>query len=487
MRGRNRCRTNKLSEKNYHTTAPGVAFWYRITANFPSFLRKLIMSQQHTTQASGQGMLERVFKLREHGTTARTEVIAGFTTFLTMVYIVFVNPQILGVAGMDTSAVFVTTCLIAAFGSILMGLFANLPVALAPAMGLNAFFAFVVVQAMGLPWQVGMGAIFWGAVGLLLLTIFRVRYWMIANIPVSLRVGITSGIGLFIGMMGLKNAGVIVANPETLVSIGNLTSHSVLLGVLGFFIITILASRNIHAAVLVSIIVTTLLGWMMGDVHYNGIVSAPPSVTSVVGHVDLAGSFNLGLAGVIFSFMLVNLFDSSGTLIGVTDKAGLADEKGKFPRMKQALFVDSISSVTGAFVGTSSVTAYIESSSGVSVGGRTGLTAVVVGILFLLVIFLSPLAGMVPPYAAAGALIYVGVLMTSSLARVNWQDLTESVPAFITAVMMPFSFSITEGIALGFISYCVMKIGTGRLRDLSPCVVIVALLFVLKIVFIDAH
>ncbi|EJA5579697.1 adenine permease AdeP [Salmonella enterica] len=445
------------------------------------------MSQQHTTQASGQGMLERVFKLREHGTTARTEVIAGFTTFLTMVYIVFVNPQILGVAGMDTSAVFVTTCLIAAFGSILMGLFANLPVALAPAMGLNAFFAFVVVQAMGLPWQVGMGAIFWGAVGLLLLTIFRVRYWMIANIPVSLRVGITSGIGLFIGMMGLKNAGVIVANPETLVSIGNLTSHSVLLGVLGFFIIAILASRNIHAAVLVSIIVTTLLGWMMGDVHYNGIVSAPPSVTSVVGHVDLAGSFNLGLAGVIFSFMLVNLFDSSGTLIGVTDKAGLADAKGKFPRMKQALFVDSISSVTGAFVGTSSVTAYIESSSGVSVGGRIGLTAVVVGILFLLVIFLSPLAGMVPPYAAAGALIYVGVLMTSSLARVNWQDLTESVPAFITAVMMPFSFSITEGIALGFISYCVMKIGTGRLRDLSPCVVIVALLFVLKIVFIDAH
>lgn len=445
------------------------------------------MSQQHTTQASGQGMLERVFKLREHGTTARTEVIAGFTTFLTMVYIVFVNPQILGVAGMDTSAVFVTTCLIAAFGSILMGLFANLPVALAPAMGLNAFFAFVVVQAMGLPWQVGMGAIFWGAVGLLLLTIFRVRYWMIANIPVSLRVGITSGIGLFSGMMGLKNAGVIVANPETLVSIGNLTSHSVLLGVLGFFIIAILASRNIHAAVLVSIIVTTLLGWMMGDVHYNGIVSAPPSVTSVVGHVDLAGSFNLGLAGVIFSFMLVNLFDSSGTLIGVTDKAGLADAKGKFPRMKQALFVDSISSVTGAFVGTSSVTAYIESSSGVSVGGRTGLTAVVVGILFLLVIFLSPLAGMVPPYAAAGALIYVGVLMTSSLARVNWQDLTESVPAFITAVMMPFSFSITEGIALGFISYCVMKIGTGRLRDLSPCVVIVALLFVLKIVFIDAH
>lgn len=445
----------------------------------------MMMSQQQTPLAQKQGLLERVFKLQEHGTTARTEVIAGFTTFLTMVYIVFVNPQILGAAGMDTQAVFVTTCLIAAVGSILMGLFANLPVALAPAMGLNAFFAFVVVGAMGLSWQVGMGAIFWGAVGLFILTLLRVRYWMIANIPLSLRVGITSGIGLFIGMMGLKNAGIIVANPETLVAIGDLSSHSVLLGALGFFIIAILASRNIHAAVLVSIVVTTVLGLLMGDVQYSGIVSAPPSVTSVVGQVDLAGSLNFGLAGVIFSFMLVNLFDSSGTLIGVTDKAGLTDEKGKFPRMKQALFVDSVSSMGGSFIGTSSVTAYIESSAGVSVGGRTGMTAVVVGLLFLLVIFLSPLAGMVPAYAAAGALIYVGVLMTSSLARVKWDDLTEAVPAFITAVMMPFSFSITEGIALGFISYCIMKFFTGRWRDISLCVLVVALLFVLKIAFVD--
>jgi AGZA family xanthine/uracil permease-like MFS transporter len=444
-----------------------------------------MMSQQQIPRPADQGLFERVFKLRDHGTTVRTEVIAGFTTFLTMVYIVFVNPQILGAAGMDTQAVFVTTCLIAAFGSILMGLFANLPVALAPAMGLNAFFAFVVVGAMGLSWQVGMGAIFWGAVGLLLLTLFRVRYWMIANIPLGLRVGITSGIGLFIGMMGLKNAGIIVANPETLVAIGDLSSHSVLLGVLGFFIIAILASRNIHAAVLVSIVVTTLLGLWFGDVHYSGVVSMPPGVTSVVGQVDLAGALDLSLAGVIFSFMLVNLFDSSGTLIGVTDKAGLTDSQGKFPRMKQALFVDSVSSVGGAFIGTSSVTAYIESTSGVSIGGRTGLTAVVVGILFLMVIFLSPLAGMVPGYAAAGALIYVGVLMTSSLARVKWDDLTEAVPAFITAVMMPFSFSITEGIALGFISYCIMKVFTGRWRDLSLCVVVVALLFVLKIAFVD--
>ncbi|WP_432322737.1 NCS2 family permease [Yersinia enterocolitica] len=432
-----------------------------------------------------QGLLERVFKLKQHGTTARTELIAGITTFLTMVYIVFVNPQILGVAGMDVQAVFVTTCLIAAFGSIFMGLLANLPVALAPAMGLNAFFAFVVVGAMGISWQVGMGAIFWGAIGFLLLTIFRIRYWMIANIPLSLRVGITSGIGLFIAMMGLKNAGIVVANPDTLVAVGNLTSHSVLLGALGFFIIAVLASRNIHAAVLVSIVVTTLIGWALGDVHYSGIFSMPPSVTSVVGQVDLAGALNISMAGIIFTFMLVNLFDSSGTLIGVTDKAGLTDHKGKFPRMKQALYVDSISSVAGAFIGTSSVTAYIESSSGVSVGGRTGLTAVVVGILFLLVMFVSPLAGMVPAYAAAGALIYVGVLMTSSLSRVKWDDLTEAVPAFVTAVMMPFSFSITEGIALGFISYCLMKLGTGRWREISPCVVVVALLFVLKIAFVD--
>ena len=432
-----------------------------------------------------QGLLERVFKLKQHGTTARTELIAGITTFLTMVYIVFVNPQILGVAGMDVRAVFVTTCLIAAFGSIFMGLLANLPVALAPAMGLNAFFAFVVVGAMGISWQVGMGAIFWGAIGFLLLTIFRIRYWMIANIPLSLRVGITSGIGLFIAMMGLKNAGIVVANPDTLVAVGNLTSHSVLLGALGFFIIAVLASRNIHAAVLVSIVVTTLIGWALGDVHYSGIFSMPPSVTSVVGQVDLAGALNISMAGIIFSFMLVNLFDSSGTLIGVTDKAGLTDHKGKFPRMKQALYVDSISSVAGAFIGTSSVTTYIESSSGVSVGGRTGLTAVVVGILFLLVMFVSPLAGMVPAYAAAGALIYVGVLMTSSLSRVKWDDLTEAVPAFVTAVMMPFSFSITEGIALGFISYCLMKLGTGRWREISPCVVVVALLFVLKIAFVD--
>ncbi|HBB0601113.1 putative permease yicO [Escherichia coli 3-020-07_S4_C1] len=431
------------------------------------------------------GTLSRLFKLPQHGTTVRTELIAGMTTFLTMVYIVFVNPQILGAAQMDPKVVFVTTCLIAGIGSIAMGVFANLPVALAPAMGLNAFFAFVVVGAMGISWQTGMGAIFWGAVGLFLLTLFRIRYWMISNIPLSLRIGITSGIGLFIALMGLKNTGVIVANKDTLVMIGDLSSHGVLLGILGFFIITVLSSRHFHAAVLVSIVVTSCCGLFFGDVHFSGVYSIPPDISGVIGEVDLSGALSLELAGIIFSFMLINLFDSSGTLIGVTDKAGLIDSNGKFPNMNKALYVDSISSVAGAFIGTSSVTAYIESTSGVAVGGRTGLTAVVVGVMFLLVMFFSPLVAMVPPYATAGALIFVGVLMTSSLARVNWDDFTESVPAFITTVMMPFTFSITEGIALGFMSYCIMKVCTGRWRDLNLCVVVVAALFALKIILVD--
>ncbi len=447
------------------------------------------MNQPHQAPAlaAGQGLLERLFALKGHGTNARTEVIAGITTFLTMVYIVFVNPQILSAAGMDTQAVFVTTCLIAGIGSILMGLLANLPIALAPAMGLNAFFAFVVVAGMGYSWQVGMGTIFWGAMGLLILTLLRVRYWLIANIPLTLRVGITAGIGLLIALLGLHNAGIVVASPATMVTVGNLTSLPCLLGLLGFFLICIFSARGVHSAVLIAIVVTTTLGWLFGDVTFKGFVSMPPSIEPVFGQLDLMGSLDISLAGIIFSFMLVNLFDSSGTLIGVTNRAKLADDKGHFPRMKQALLVDSASSVGGAFMGTSSVTAFIESSSGVAVGGRTGLTAIVVGLLFLLAIFFSPVAAMVPAYAAAGALIYVGVLMCSELTRVKWEDLTEAVPAFMTAVMMPFSFSITEGIAVGFISYCVMKAGTGRWREINPCVLVVALLFVLKFVWVDSH
>ena len=432
-----------------------------------------------------QSFLQQFFKLKEKGTSSKTEIIAGITTFFTMVYIVFVNPSVLGDAGMDKQVVFVTTCLIAGFGTIAMGLFSNLPIALAPAMGLNAFFAYVVVGKLGYSWQVGMGTIFWGSVGLLLLTIFQIRYWLMASIPLSLRVGIGAGIGFFIALIGFKNMGLVVANPATLVALGELHSPQVLLGILGFFIIVVLAARNIYSGVLISIATVTALAlYFDPNVMFHGIVSMPPALTQVVGQVDIAGALDTALIGIIFSFLLVNLFDSSGTLLGVTDKAGFSDEKGRFPKMKQALYVDSASAVVGSYIGTSAISTYIESGAGVSVGGRTGMTAVVVGLLFLLTIFFSPLAGMVPAYATAGALVYVGILMASSLIKVQWDDLTEATPAFITAAMMPFTYSITEGIAFGFISYCVMKVGTGRWREVNAPVWVVSLLFLIKFIWV---
>ncbi|PJG82699.1 NCS2 family permease [Caviibacterium pharyngocola] len=432
-----------------------------------------------------QSFLQKLFKLNQHNTTPKTEIIAGITTFFTMVYIVFVNPSVLGDAGMDKQVVFVTTCLIAAFGTIAMGLFSNLPIALAPAMGLNAFFAYVVVGKLGYSWQVGMGTIFWGSVGLLLLTIFQVRYWLMASIPLGLRVGIGAGIGFFIALIGFKNMGLVVANPATLVALGELHNPQVLMGILGFFIIVVFAARNIYSGVLVSIALVTALALIFDDnVVFNGVVSMPPSLDAVVGKVDIAGALDTALLGIIFSFLLVNLFDSSGTLLGVTDKAGISDENGRFPKMKQALYVDSISAVTGSYIGTSAISTYIESGAGVSVGGRTGMTAVVVGLLFLLTIFFSPLAGLVPPYATAGALVFVGILMASSLIRVQWHDLTEAAPAFITAAMMPFTYSITEGIAFGFICYCIMKAGTGRWKEINAPVLVVALLFIAKFVWV---
>lgn len=432
-----------------------------------------------------QSFLQQFFKLKEKGTSSKTEIIAGITTFFTMVYIVFVNPSVLGDAGMDKQVVFVTTCLIAGFGTIAMGLFSNLPIALAPAMGLNAFFAYVVVGKLGYSWQVGMGTIFWGSVGLLLLTIFQIRYWLMASIPLSLRVGIGAGIGFFIALIGFKNMGLVVANPATLVALGDLHSPQVLLGILGFFIIVVLAARNIYSGVLISIATVTALALYFDEsVMFHGVVSMPPALTQVVGQVDIAGALDTALIGIIFSFLLVNLFDSSGTLLGVTDKAGFSDEKGRFPKMKQALYVDSASAVIGSYIGTSAISTYIESGAGVSVGGRTGMTTVVVGLLFLLTIFFSPLAGMVPAYATAGALVYVGILMASSLIKVQWDDLTEATPAFVTAAMMPFTYSITEGIAFGFISYCVMKLGTGRWREVNAPVWVVSLLFLIKFIWI---
>jgi adenine/guanine/hypoxanthine permease len=435
-----------------------------------------------------KSIFEKTFQLKEKKTTIGTEIIAGCTTFLTMVYIIFVNPSILSATGMDTSAVFVLTCVVTAFATILMGLFANLPIALAPAMGLNVFFAYGICGAMGYSWQIGMGAIFWGSLIFFALSLFKVRHWLIEHIPQCLRVGISAGIGLFIAFMGFQNMGIVVASPSTLLTMGNILSLKVLLGSLGFFIIVILAARNFHAAVLISILVVTLLAlWLDPNITYQGIISMPPSVTSVVGHVDLAGSLNIGIMGVIFSIMIVSLFDSSGTILALTDKAGISDEKGRFPKMRQALLIDSFSSSLGGLFGTSSVLTYIESSAGISVGGRTGLTAVVVGLLFLLVAFFSPLAHLVPTYATSGALIFVGILMVSSLVKVNWSDLTEATPAFITAIMMPFAFAITEGVALGFISYVVLKTFTGKFKQLNLCVIIFALLFVLKFIFIDHH
>lgn len=428
--------------------------------------------------------LERLFKLESHHTNIRTETLAGVTTFFTMVYIIFVNPQILAVAGMDKGAVFVITCLVAGVGSILMGLIANLPVALAPAMGLNVFFAFVVTLSMQYSWQVGMGTIFWGAFGVFLLTLFRIRYWILSHIPVSLRIGIVSGIGLMIAFMGLQNMGIVVKQDDTLLALGDLSATSSLLGALGFFIIVCLASRGIHAAVLISLCVITLMSYFIGDVQFHGLVSLPPSINPVLGQLDVFDALRPELAGIIFSFMLVNLFDSTGTLVGLTDKAGLIKGVEGQKQMKRALFVDSSSSMFGAVMGTSSVGAYIESASGISVGGRTGLVAVVVGVLFLLAIFLSPLIQMVPIYAAAGALVYVGVLMVEELAKVKWQDLTEATPAFVTAIMMPFSFSITDGIALGFISYVIIKLGSGRYKDLNLCVWGVALAFLAKFIWV---
>ncbi|PXZ03926.1 adenine permease PurP [Gilliamella apicola] len=433
-------------------------------------------------------LFEKIFQLKEKKTTISTEVIAGCTTFLTMVYIIFVNPSILSATGMDKSAVFVLTCVVTALATILMGLFANLPIALAPAMGLNVFFAYGICGAMGYSWQVGMGAIFWGSLAFFALSLFKVRHWLIEHIPQCLRAGISAGIGLFIAFMGFQNMGIVVGSQATLLTLGNILSLKVLLGSLGFFIIIILASRNFHAAVLVSILVVTLLAlWLDPNISYQGIASAPPSVSSVVGHVDLAGSLNIGIMGVIFSVMIVSLFDSSGTILALTDKAGLSDEKGRFPKMRQALLIDSFSSSLGGLFGTSSVLTYIESSAGISVGGRTGLTAVVVGLLFLMMTFLSPLAHLVPPYATSGALIFVGILMVSSLMKVNWSDLTDATPAFITALMMPFAFAITEGVALGFISYVILKTFTGKFKELNLCVIVFAVLFALKFIFIDHH
>ncbi|GKW48143.1 NCS2 family permease [Halomonas sp. NCCP-2165] len=430
-------------------------------------------------------LLDNHFKLSEHHTTVRTEVIAGITTFLTMAYIIFVNPSILSETGMDYGAVFVATCLAAAIGSLIMGVWANYPIAQAPGMGLNAFFTYGVVLGMGYTWEAALGAVFFSGFTFLLLSIFKVREWIINSIPLSLRLGIAAGIGLFLAMIALKNAGIVVANPATYVALGDMTQPSALYALLGFFVITALAYLQVTGAVMIGILGITILAMVLGHNDYAGLMSMPPSIAPTFMALDLAGAFDVAMLSVIFAFLFVDLFDTSGTLVGVAHRGGLLDKDGKLPRLNRAMISDSSASMAGAFLGTSTTTSYIESTAGIASGGRTGLTAVVVAILFLVSLFFAPLAGSIPAYATAGALLYVASLMAGSLAHANWEDATEAAPVLIAALAMPLTFSIAEGIALGFISYVAIKALSGRFQDLNPAVVILALLFALKFLFLD--
>ncbi|EKF9175409.1 NCS2 family permease [Vibrio cholerae] len=425
-------------------------------------------------------MLEKLFKLSEYGTNVRTEILAGVTTFLTMAYIIFVNPAILSDAGMDRGAVFVATCLAAAIGCFIMGFIANYPIAQAPGMGLNAFFTYGVVLGLGHTWQVALAAVFCSGVLFILLSLFKIREWIINSIPHSLRTGISAGIGLFLAFIALKNAGIVVDNPATLVSLGAITSLNAVLAAVGFFLTIGLVYRGVKGAVMIAILAVTALGLVFGDVQWGGIMSTPPSIAPTFMQLDFSAVFEIGMISVVFAFLFVDLFDTAGTLVGVANKAGLIEKDGKIPRLNRALLADSTATSVGALLGTSNTTSYIESVSGVAVGGRTGLTAVVVGILFLLALFFSPLAGMIPAYATAGALFYVAILMMSGLVSIDWRDLTEAAPTVVTCLMMPLTFSIAEGISLGFIAYAAIKLFSGKGRSVSLSVWVMAAIFVIK-------
>jgi len=429
-------------------------------------------------------MLERLFKLQENGTTVRTEVLAGVTTFLTMAYIAFVNPQILSVTGMDLGAVFVATCLAAAFGSIFMGMFANYPIALAPGMGLNAYFAFTVVKQLGYSWQVALGAVFISGVIFLVLSVLPVREYIINAIPKSLKMAISAGIGLFLGIIAFQAAGIVVDHPATLVTAGNLTKGPVILAALGFVLMVALDRYGVRGGIMISVLAVTVASIILGYSKFEGIVAPVPDPSPVLLQLDISGALNVGLITIIFAFLFVDLFDNSGTLIGIAHRAGMLDKDGKVPRLGRALIVDSSAAMAGAALGTSTTTSYIESASGIKVGGRTGLTAVVVGILFLMMLFFSPLAKSVPAFATAPALLFVACMMARGLAEVDWEDPTEYAPAVVTAITMPLTYSIAEGIAFGFITYAAIKVVAGRFRELHPAVAILAVLFVVKFAFI---
>ncbi|WOO34475.1 NCS2 family permease [Diaphorobacter limosus] len=437
-------------------------------------------------QAAATGLLERLFKLREHGTTPRTEVIAGITTFLTMAYIIFVNPSILGDAGMPKDAVFVATCLIAALGSAIMGLYANYPIAMAPGMGLNAYFAYAVVLHMGFTWQAALGAVFISGCLFLVVTLFGIRRHIIDGIPQSLRSAITVGIGLFLALIALKSAGIVVGDKATLVTLGDLHSAPVILAVLGFLAIVALDKARVPGAILIGIVGVTVASFFFGGNQFRGIFSAPPSIAPTFLQLDIHTAVTKGLLNVVLVFFLVELFDATGTLMGVAKRAGLL-VPGKMERLNKSLLADSGAIFAGSLLGTSSTTAYVESAAGVQAGGRTGMTALTVAALFLACLFIAPLAGVVPAYATAPALFFVACLMLRELTELNWDDSTEVVPAAVTALLMPFTYSIANGLAFGFITYAAAKLFTGRVREVHFMVWIIAAVFLFKFFYIGGH
>ena len=430
-------------------------------------------------------MLEQFFGLRAKGTSVRVELLAGLTTFLTMAYIIFVNPDILSTTGMDRDAVFVATCLAAALGSLVMALWANWPIGMAPGMGLNAFFAFTVVGALGYSWQQALGAVFISGVIFLLLTLTGVRRWLIEGIPRSMRSAIAAGIGMFLAIIALKTAGIVVANPATLVGLGDLTQTAPLLTIAGFFVIAALDHLRVPGAILIWILVITVVSIAIGASAFGGIVSPPPPIAPTLLQLDIPGALQTGILHVILVMVLVEVFDATGTLIGVAKRAGLLTDGPQHTNrgLSRALMADSTAIAAGSMLGTSSTTAYIESASGVQAGGRTGLTALTVAVLFLLAMFLSPLAGSVHAHATAPALLYVATLMLREFSEVVWDDATEAAPAVLTAIAMPFTYSIANGLAFGFVSYAVLKLLTGRAREVHPATWLVAALFVVRFVF----
>ncbi|MBU6507865.1 MAG: NCS2 family permease [Alphaproteobacteria bacterium] len=427
-------------------------------------------------------MLETYFQLKDHGTTVRIEVVAGLTTFLTMAYIVFVNPLILGDAGMDKGAVFVATCVASAIGTLVMGLYANYPLALAPGMGLNAYFTYGVVKGMHYSWEVALGAVFISGVLFMVLSVTRVREWIVDAIPQSQKMAISAGVGLFLGIIALKNAGIVVASPETFVTLGNLKAPPTLLAIGGFLLMVALDARKVPGAIIIAILVTTIAGILFGVSPFLGVASLPPPVTPTFLKLDIGGALDAGVLVIVFAFFFVDLFDNTGTLVGVAHRAGLIRKDGHIPRLLRVFVADSTATLVGSLLGTSTVTSYIESAAGVRAGGRTGLVGVVVAILFLLTLFFAPLAETVPAYATAPALLYVACLMARGLAEVNWDDLTEYAPAVVTAIAMPLTFSIANGIAFGFILYAAIKLLAGRTSEASPAVIVLGLLFLIRFV-----